>query len=51
MNSYEKERKQRSQKFINSTGLVYDEIKEYLEHQSKCLINTLDEYKSKKLKK
>ena len=39
------------EKFINSTGLVYNEIKEYLEHQSKCLINTLDEYKSKKLKK
>lgn len=38
------------EKFVNSTGLVYDEIKEYLEHKSKCLINTLDEYKSKKLK-
>jgi hypothetical protein len=38
-------------KFINSTGLVYDEIKEYLEHESKCLINMLDEYKKKKLKK
>jgi len=39
------------EKFINSTGLVYDEIKEYLEHESKCLINFLDEYKIKKLKK
>ena len=39
------------EKFINSTGLAYYEVKEYLEHESKCLINFLDEYKSKKLKK
>jgi hypothetical protein len=42
---------QEQEKFINSTGLVYDEIKEYLEHESKCLINFFDEYKNKKFKK
>jgi len=39
------------EKFINSTGLVYDEINEYLEHKTKCLINFLNEYQIKKLKK